>query len=433
MKAVVSCGIDVGLKSHMVCLLGKGQEIIKRYAIVNDIEGFSKLVSDITKNTLICLEPTGVYGINLFVYFRKKGYDIKFCGTDSSFYFRRAMFGSKKHDKLDCISLAKYRLVNEQLTFDGAGLLEKLFQRANYQNNKKCLVLSELLDEYTKKAKKSSILKQKIKCIVDLRFPEAIQIFPYNRGCKTILKALCYSKEDILKGKVELERLSQIQKKIKSTIGQYDLRVAEFKDHVEELNRLQKQMKELRGVMKEKLHEMGYSPLFGYPGLDTVNIAVLVCEIGDIERFFKYSQNGQFNKKRSLKSFKEFLGIAVTSNQSGEHEGGHKLVKSGNMKLRTTLFLMVLTYISMKNKEKTGAEKHEDLDPYRFKSLYEKLVDSKVKKKVAITKVMNKIATDLFFILKENPGSHSKKQRPECLTALQDPLGPVPLHTEEFV
>ena len=389
-------------------MLGKDQEIIERYTILNDVEGFRKVEGNISKNTLICLEPTGVYSVNLFIYFRKHGYDIRFCGTDSSFHFRRAMFGSKKHDNLDCLSLAKYRLVNNHLTFDGARLLDKLSQRENYGDDKKYLYLSDMLAHYTKKAQNLSILKNKIKSIIDLRFPEAIQIFPYNRGCKTILKALCHSKEDVLKGIAKLKKLPEIQEKIKSTIGQYEFKTAEFKDYIDELNALEKQMKDLREDIKKQLYDIGYSSLFDYLGLDTINIAVLVSEIRDIKRFFKYSKNGQLNKKRSLKSFKEFLGIAVTSNQSGEREGGHKLVKSGNMKLRTTLFLLTLTYISLKNKGEINSEEHKDLDPCKFKSLYEKLVNSNVKKMIAITKVMNKIATDLFFVLKNIPESQQK-------------------------
>lgn len=400
MKTVISCGIDISLKSHKVCLLGKDQEIIKRYSVLNDMGGFKKIAGDINKNTLICIEPTGIYSINLFMYFKKEGCDIRFCGTGSSFYFRRAMFGSKKHDKLDCLALAKYRLVNNHLTFDGERLLEKLSRQDNYGNNKKYSALSDLLVYYTKKIEKLSILKIKIKSAIDLRFPEAIQIFPYNRGCKTILKALCHSKEDIIKGRVKLKKLSAIQEKIKDTIGQYEFKVAEFRDYVNEQKSLEEQIKDLRETIKKQLCGMGYSSLFNYPGLDTINIAVMVNEIRDIKRFFKYSQNGQLNKKRSLKSFKEFLGIAVTSNQSGEHEGGHKLVKSGNMKLRSTLFLLGLTYISLKNKEKTDVEEYKNLNPYRFKDLYEKLVDSNVKKKMAIIKVMDKIAIDLFFVFK---------------------------------
>ena len=298
------------------------------------------------------------------------------------------------------------------MTFDGIKILEKLSELKNYKKDAKYLGLSNKLEKYKKKSKKLAILKNKIKAIIDLRFPEAIEIFN-NRGCKAIMKALCHSKEDILKGKVELKKRSEIQKKLKNTIGQYDVKADEFKDYVDELKTLEEEAKNLQKTIKTNLYEIGYSSLFDYKGLNTINIALLVSEIADIERFFKYSQNGQFNKKRSLRAFKEFMGIAVTSNQSGEREGGHKLAKSGNMKLRSVLFLLTLTYISLENKEKTNVEEHKDLDPYRFKALYEKLVDNNIKKKIAITKVMNKIATDLFFVLKDNAKLQKKSREKE--------------------
>ena len=398
-KVAAYCGIDVSLKSHKVCLLDGKQEVIRRFSILNNRDGFETLENSMDKNTLICLEPTGVYSINIFIYIKKRGYNIRFCGTCSSRRFRESMFGKKKHDNLDCLALAKYRLVNEDLTFDGLKLLEKFSELNNYKKDKKYLLFLDKVEEYKKISKKISILKTKIKAIIDIRFPEAIEIFN-NRGCKAIMEALCHSKEDILKGKVECKKLSEIQEKIKNSIGQYDVKANEFKDYVDELKTLEEQVKNLQKTIKTNLYEMGYSSLFDYKGLDTINIALLVNEIADIKRFFKYSQNGQFNKKRSLRAFKEFMGIAVTSNQSGGREGGHKLVRSGNIELRNILFMMTLSYIG-NYKDATTTGEYKEFDPVRFRNLYEKLVNNNVKKMVAITKVMNKIATDLFFVLKD--------------------------------
>lgn len=405
---VAYCGIDVGLKIHTVCLLGKNQEIIRKYSIPNNIKGFRTLEADIDKNTLICLEPTGVYSVNLFLYFKRNGYNIKFCGTHSSFYFRQSRFNKKKHDKLDSVALAKYRIVNEDLTFEGSKLIEKLAQN-NYVCDPDYIALSDLVDRYMKKSKRMSILKNKIKNIIDLRFPEAIQIFSSDRGCKAILKALQHSKEDILNGKVKLDRLNEIQEKLKNSIGQYDFKVFDFKNYVEELRILEYEVENLKQAVKERLSVKGYSSLFNYWGLDTISIAILVTEIRNIKRFYKFNQNGCFNKKRSLKAFKKFLGIAVTSNQSGKHEGAHKLTKSGNMKLRSVVFMMAMRYISLKPKGKSTSSENNNLDPCKFRTMYEQLVEKGYKKLIAITKVMNKIATDLFFVFKNIAETQNQK------------------------
>jgi hypothetical protein len=392
------CGIDVGLKSHAVCLVNRNQQVIRKYKISNDINGLRKLEADIDRNTLVCLEPTGIYSVNIFLYFKRKGYDIKFCTTHSSFYFRQARFNKKKHDKLDSIALAKYRAVNDDLTFDGTKLIEKL-ALDDYEYDPDFVVLSDLVSQYLKKSKDIAVLKSKIKSVIDLRFPEAIQIFSCNRGCQTILKMLHYPKEDILQGYVKLEKLKEIQDRLRNSIGQYDLKVKDFKNYVKELNKLENDTKDLKHNIKELLCKKGYAGLFNYWGLDTVNISCMVTEIRDINRFLRYNQDGTLNKKKSLKAFKKFLGIAVTSNQSGEREGTHKLTKAGNMKLRSILFMLALRYIGLKQNNKDRSV-NQDLNPYKFKSIYDRLLEKNHKKLVIITKIMDKIATDLFFILK---------------------------------
>ncbi len=390
----------MGLKSHSICLLDGEQGLVKRYSVNNDMEGFRKLEADLDMKTRICLEPTGTYSINIFLFLKRKGHDIRFCKTDSAHDFREAMFRSKKHDRLDALALAKYRIVNESQTFDGSKILERLgadseFHDGHYQE------LATLVDQYLSAKRQMQALKTQIIALVDLRFPEAIQIFQHKRGCKTIRKALLHSREEILSGHIKLDRAKDIQEKLENSIGQYDMKRAEFQTSVAKLEELETKVKELEKGMKAKLDEMGYAFLFSYFCLNTAGIAVLVKEIKDIRRFYRYSQNGAFNKKNSLKAFKKFLGIAVSSNQSGGRAGGHKLTKSGNMTLRNKLFMMAIRYVQV-DPLKYADRKEEDLDPVKFKLLYEKRVAGGTKKLVALTKVMNKIATDLFFIFKQN-------------------------------
>lgn len=406
-EKIAYCGIDVGLKKHSVCLLNSVQKIVKKYEIANDIYGYRRLGMDIDKKTRICLEPTGVYSINIFLYLKNKGYDIRFCQTDSSHNFRQAMFRQKKQDYFDSVALAKYRIVNEHRTSDGYRIIEKLALDSHYYSSDYQL-LSDMIGEYARMSKQTVMLKNKIKNIIDLRFPEAIQIFPSDRGCKTIMQVLLHSKEEVLSGKIKFfkaKKLAEIRKKLRNSIGQYNLKANEFKNYTDELEGIENKITKLRCSIDEKLSCLGYSFLFDYHGLNTINIAVLVTEIRNIKRFYRFSENGSFNKKRSLKAFKKFLGIAVTSNQSGEREGAHKLTKSGNMKLRNTMFMLAMNYISEKPNPSRCRNKSNELDPHRFRMIYDGLVERGVKKVVALTKIMNKMATDLFFILKRNAES----------------------------
>ncbi|MFH2033056.1 MAG: transposase [Bacteroidota bacterium] len=391
------CGIDVGLKSHAVCLLDGSNKTLRKYSIGNDIEGFKRIEKDICSDTKICLEPTGVYSVNIFLYFRNAGFDIRFCETKSSRRFREAMFDKKKHDHLDCVALAKYRIVNEERTFDGEKVLNNLSYESCDQLFSK---LRSMLLLYSAKSKDLARTKNKIKALVDLRFPEAIKVFPYNRGCRTIINALCHSKKDVLSGRLNLRKQSEIQKHLEQSIGQYGMKAKEFQMIVIDADVLESEIKALKTDIGDELKKNGYTNLFDYCGLNSVNIATFISEVQDISRFYRYNSDGGFSKKKSLKAFKNFIGITVTSNQSGEKEGGHKLVKSGCKSARNVLMLLAFTYISMKNAKgydlKGG---HDELNPVKYNLLYEEYT-KRTKKMIAITKIMSKIATDLFFVLK---------------------------------
>ena len=394
------CGIDVGLKSHAICLLDESQNELTKYVIPNDIHGFRKLEADLDKHTKICLEPTGIYSINIFLHFRNRGCDIRFCKTESSHNFRQSMFSRRKHDRFDALALAKYRIVNDHQTFDGSKIIEKLgadtrLYSPEYQ------ALSDLVDQYQLTRKRVKVLQTWIKNLVDLRFPEAVQIFPSDRGSKSIRQALLHSKQDILSGKVKVNRLKAICDRLKDSIGQYEMKREDFGRYVNELDVLEARLRSLEAALRDRLEALGYSFLLQYRALKTVSAAVLVKEIRDIRRFYRYSKNGAFNKKKSLKAFKNFLGLTVTSNQSGMKEGSHVLARSGNLKLRQILFFMAMNY-TQADPAKQADSRHSELNPSRFRTLYDALVARGVRKMVALTKVMNKIATDVFFVLKRN-------------------------------
>lgn len=387
------CGIDVSLRTHKVCFLDVNQEVVRKFSINNDLEGFKELEKNITKSTKICLEPTGVYSVNIFLYFKNNDFDIRFCETYSSKKFRESMYGKRKHDNLDSLSLAKYRIVNESMTFDKIPFIENLFKKDFEQKD---LLLRDILIEYERLLKISVSLKLRIKLLIDLRFPEAIQIFNRDRASKAIITILQHSKAEVLKKNFRVNKFDIIKSKLKNTVGQFDCKIEEFKQCINDLNKVEEQKKQVVEKLRLELKKHKYSELLGLCGFNVITTAYFINEIRDIKRFFKYNFDGNLNKKRSLSCFKGFLGLKTTSSQSGEREGGHKLIKSGNNKLRTKLFMLAMTCISF---TKDYGKKYEGIDPYKYRYIYEELIIRK-KKMVALTKVMSKIATDLFFLLK---------------------------------
>ena len=370
-----NCGVDISLKKHKVCLLNEEQEIISKYEICNDLEGFQKLEKDITKETKICLEPTGVYSINFYLYFKNRGFNIRFCGTFSSKRFRESIFGRKKHDNLDSIALAKYRIVNEDKTFE---LNLDRFVCVVPANSE----LRGFLDDYNRLAKQCAKLKQKVTLLIDLRLPETIQVY-YKRSCKEVRTFLSNDRESALK--LPSPKFDKLKEVLKKSIGQFDFKLAEFKELTTEFDNIHLKKKELEKKIKERVKTHPYNVLYEIKGLDTISIASLIVEIGTVKRFLK-SRNGQLDKKYSLKCFKKFIGLHTTCNQSGEREGKARLSKFGNNQLKKIIRMSTVCNFGLKQS--------------KYKDLFEKWKKTKAKG-IALTKAKSSFATDLFFRLYE--------------------------------
>ena len=391
------CGIDIGCQKHTVAILDAELNVLKKYPITNTIEGFRKVERNIHKGTKMCIEPTGVYSVNFLIYFYRRGFDIRLAGTKSSKYLRQSLNFGRKHDKFDCKVLAQYRLSHEHKTLHP----DRILQGYSYDNcDAYLLKLQNKLFDYRKYSRKISNIKKKLTNIIDLRFPEASLVFPGLRGGKTIIKALVYSKEDILSRKIKLLRGEKIREQLRKSIGQYDYKKKYFKILVDELKRLEYNCEELSKSMNEHLLEGGYGSLFNYSGLNTINITTILTNVQNITRFYKYKNDGVIHNKKSLLAFKSFIGLAVTTNQSGDHEGLGRLVKSGCLDVRGVLWMLALTYIASKNKKIDENSKYNAFNPAKYKTLYEAYTQ-RTKKGIAIPKIMNKISTDLFFALKE--------------------------------
>ena len=371
----INCGVDIGLRKHKVCLLNEKQEIISKYEIGNDLKGFKKLEKDIARDTKICLEPTGVYSINFYLYFKNKGHNIRFCGTYSSKHFREAIYGRKKHDNLDCIALAKYRIVNEDKTFE-------LNMDKFMCNVPQHFGLKELLDEFNRISKRHAKLRQKLTLLVDLRLPEAIKIY-YKRFCKEVRTFLLNDKATALKS--DNPKFEKLKALLKESIGQFDFKIDEFRALAAEFDTTRKEKSSVEKQIKQKIQPHAYNRLYDVKGLNTISIASILVEIGSVKRFLKFS-GGSLNKKYSLKCFKKFVGLHTTCNQSGEKDGASRMAKFGNRQMKKIIRMATACNLG--------------LEDSKYKKLYDKWKKTKPKG-IALTKTMSKYTTDLFFELYE--------------------------------
>lgn len=391
-KNAVFCGIDVGLKNHAVCLLDESGDIIQEFVILNDSEGFAKLSQAMTKKTKCAMEPTGVYSINLYLFLNEHGFDVRFVETRSSMHFRKATSKDQKADRKDAIALAKYRIVNNDLTISGDSYVNRLLV-STFSHEKQ--ILLPLLAECHRAQDEIQRIKNRLKRFIDLRFPEAVKVFA-DRGCKTICKLLCHPRQEILQGRVRANE--QLVRLVRNTIGQFDTHQEEFSNLFKKQEELERTINEKSVELERHLLKFGYEDLLRNPSVGPVIAALFVTEALPITRFLRRKQNGVVDKKKSLRAFKAFCGLAVTRNQSGTHEGGQKLSKSGNRMLKTAIFNMARTFLSIKPERRKHYE-NSALNPTKYVHVYEIHKNHGKKGMLAFIKMMDKICTDIFFLL----------------------------------
>ena len=139
------------------------------------------------------------------------------------------------------------------------------------------------------------------------------------------------------------------------------------------------QIEKAEEKLEEQLKETGYyESLISIPGVGIVSAAMLVGEIGEINRFDSYEQ------------IRRYAGLNLVENSSGKHQGKTTISKRGRGLLRSILYRIAFTMIG-KNEE--------------IKELYKYLTtrkDNQLKKKQAIVAVIGKILQIIYALVTKN-------------------------------
>ena len=153
----------------------------------------------------------------------------------------------------------------------------------------------------------------------------------------------------------------------------------QLKVYIEEAEMLEKQIKMAEQELEEQLKETGfYESLLSIDGIGIVSAAMLVGEIGDINRFDSYEQ------------IRRYAGLNLVENSSGNHKGKTTISKRGRGLLRSILYRMAFTMVN-KNKE--------------IKELYKYLTtrkENQLKKKQAMVAVIGKILQIIYAVVTKN-------------------------------
>ena len=333
-------GIDIGKFSSVATLIDeKGTIVDKSLKFPNSTDGANRLLVLIdsyvfdSSNLIIAMESTGHYWLSVFSFLSEKDFNICIINPIQIKSFRKSFTIRKvKNDFVDSILIANYL---------------RIFGSNNFSlPNENLIALKQLCRHRHFLVGNISDLKRKAIAVLDRVFPEYQKIFTDTFGSTSLeLLSNCPTPEDIVnidtqklydilskvsRGRINYDKVSDIQNIAKNSFG---IKFAlpsftfELKQLIAQIQFLESQLKDLENEINS-LYETFNCYLTTIPGISNTLAAIILSEIGDINRF------------SSPTKLVAFAGIDPSINQSGEFTGSENLIsKRGSPFLRRALFL----------------------------------------------------------------------------------------------
>ena len=350
----------------------RGIECGKAIRFTNDKQGFEsilKAIRDLCKQNgftsiVVGMEPTGHYWKPLANYLIKQnGVTVVMVNPYATKMSKELDDNSPtKSDKKDSLTIA--RLVKDGRYFE-------VYMPHDVYADLRVLSSTRL----TLNKRKYS-LKNTITAVMDEYFPEFITVFKYplkGKAAKHILKTCPFPKYILELGEDGLTK--EIKSAVKKTVGRkharklcevakvsigvdYGVDAARFKlrSLLEELELVEKQLRDLEEQMENLLNQISYSKyLLSIKGIGTVSLAALLGELGDPKRFDDPRQMSRM------------AGYNLREDSSGKNKSGTCISKRGRKNLRSILYQMalVMTAVNPEMKELYRYLKTRDNNPLK--------------------------------------------------------------------
>lgn len=288
-------GIDVASEKHNCCIIDEKEHVLHEFSFSNDQAGFSQLLHYLNHPSIpngvkrhIGLEATGVYGENLTEFLRRNGFEVTtFNPLSVKKQLTATTLRKTKTDKSD------------------AKFLAVMLARGNYEPDAPTLYhISELKSLSRRRfllVKKRSGAKNVAKALISKLFPEYSKLFTDTFGVTSMAILTKYpSAKDIAacrpaslaklleinsRGRFGIEKAKMIIELAKHSVGSYS-----YADSIslsltlEEITFYGKQIERLEIEIHEIFMEHP-SPILTIPGIGEVIGAIIVSEIGNINRF----------------------------------------------------------------------------------------------------------------------------------------------------
>lgn len=381
------CGIDIAKYKHEASVIDtNGKAMLDSISFTNDKKGCEKILAVFQKfeispaDVIIGMEATGHYWLSVYAFFLELGYNVKVINPIQSEAFRKMYIRQTKNDSKDSYIIAQIMRFGE---YSATSLSDEniiaLRQLSRYR-----LALVDACGD----------CKRRVIALLDQVFPEYDKLFSDTFGSSsTELLLNCPTPEDMLAistrkltnilnkashrrfGKEKAEELKAAAKDTFGVAFAKDAFAFQIKQLMQQVVFLEKQLSELEEQIADLLHKTNQY-ITTITGIGDVLGAIIVSEIGDINRFERPNQ------------LVAFAGLDVTVKQSGEFSGSkNKISKRGSPYLRRAIWL--------------AAQRAAFCDPI-LSEYYQSLRARGKHHLTAVGGVARKLCNIIFVILKEN-------------------------------
>lgn len=383
-KKMIYVGIDIAKQKHFAAAMSSnGEVLVPPFSFTNDCTGFELLLSNIKDfnkdELLIGLESTAHYADNLVAFLFNLGFKLSVINPIQTSSLRKTGIRKTKTDKLDCLLIIKSLIVNEH----------RQYTKVDVDS----LKLKNLCRFRQKLKKSKAKLKIQLVAYVDVLFPELQYFFKsglHINTCYALLKK--HSAPDdiaalhltylgnLLKsashGRFKKEDALALKSLAKSSVGTKNANISiQITQSLEQIELLEKQIEVIDATIASAMIEMN-SVIMTIPGIGYINGAMILGEIGNINRFDKPCK------------LLAYAGLDPTVNQSGKFNANHtKMSKRGSKTLRYAL-VNAAWNVSLNNKT--------------FKDYYDLKCSQGISHYAALGHTAHKLVRVIFKILKDN-------------------------------
>lgn len=327
-------GIDVAKLHHFASVLSQdGEVLVEPFEFSNDYDGFQKLISILNsfeKNSLIIgLESTAHYGDNLVTYLFSNDFKVCVINPIQTAGLRKNNIRKTKTDKVDTYLIAKELMLNPHPFVNESDIqIRKLKQLCRFRQ---------------RSIKARTRAKIQLTSYVDLLFPELQYFFKsgiHQKSCYALLKE-CSAPDDIASmhlthlasllskashGHFKKDTAENLRVLARRSVGTGNKSISiQIAQSIEQIELYDRQIGEIFAEIETIMISLD-SVIMTIPGIGYLNGAMILAEIGDINRFSHPSK------------LLAFAGLDPSVYQSGNFKASRtRMSKRGSKVLRFAL------------------------------------------------------------------------------------------------